>query len=251
MKRKDETNFKIQPVENGGFVVRSDSERFGNNEIVFQGISYDECLNYIAERTDNITPHYYVIKDLASWRSDVWEQGQAPERSVVERFDAVEEAIAKFNEYKGMDYLKENIINPDNNEPMRRLALGVSYNPVQMVEMDLLHTEANKTLLLSDAIGERKNGYESFMTNSKFIQDLNKITSSIAIDEYSYYRDSTIEELAADRLAFLNKNYPEEPHTREEAMRVAEEYVRRHPNYLRSNRVNERVAFADFTPPFL
>lgn len=247
----NETNFKIQPVENGGFVVRSDSERFGNNEIVFQGISYDECLNYIAERTDNITPHYYVIKDLASWRSDVWEQGQAPERSAVERFDTVEEAIAKFNEYKGMDYLKENIINPDNNEPMRRLALGVSYNPVQMAEMDLLHTEADKTLLLSDAIGERENGYESFVTNSKFIQDLNKITSSIAIDEYSYYRDSTIEELAADRLAFLNENYPEETHTREEAMRVAEEYVRRHPNYLRSNRVNERVAFADFTPPFL
>lgn len=191
-------------MENGGFVVRSDSERFGNNEIVFQGISYEECLNYIAKRTNNITPNYYVIKDLASWRSDVWEQGQAPERSVVERFDAVEKAITKFNEYKGMDYLKENIINPDNNEPMRRLALGVSYNPVQMVEMDLLHTEANKTLLLSDAIGERKNGYESFMTNSKFIQDLNKITSSIAIDEY-----------------------------------------------VRSNRVNERVAFADFTPPFL
>lgn len=247
----NETNFKIQPVDNGGFVVRSDSERFGNNEIVFQGISYDECLGYIAERTDNITPHYYVIKDLASWRHDVWEQGKAPERSAVERFDTVEEAIAKFNEYKGMDYLKESVINPDNNEPMRRLALGVSYEPVQMAELDLLHTEADKTLLLSDAIGERENGYERFMTNDKFIRDLNKITSSIAIDEYSYYRDTTIEELATDRLAFLNENYPEETHTMEEAMRVAEEYVRQHPNYLRSNSVNERVAFADFTPPFL
>lgn len=247
----NETNFKIQPVDNGGFVVRSDSERFGNNEIVFQGISYDECLGYIAERTDNITPHYYVIKDLASWRHDVWEQGNAPERSAVERFDTVEEAIAKFNEYKGMDYLKESVINPDNNEPMRRLALGVSYEPVQMAELDLLHTEADKTLLLSDAIGERENGYERFMTNDKFIRDLNKITSSIAIDEYSYYRDTTIEELATDRLAFLNENYPEETHTMEEAMRVAEEYVRQHPNYLRSNSVNERVAFADFTPPFL
>lgn len=247
----NETNFKIQPVDNGGFVVRSDSERFGNNEIVYQGVSYDECLGYIAERTDNITPHYYVIKDLASWRHDVWEQGKAPERSAVERFDTVEEAIAKFNEYKGMDYLKESVINPDNNEPMRRLALGVSYEPVQMAELDLLHTEADKTLLLSDAIGERENGYERFMTNDKFIRDLNKITSSIAIDEYSYYRDTTIEELATNRLAFLNENYPEETHTMEEAMRVAEEYVRQHPNYLRSNSVNERVAFADFTPPFL
>lgn len=247
----NETNFKIQPVDNGGFVVRSDSERFGNNEIVYEGISYDECLDYIAERTDNITPHYYVIKDLASWRHDVWEQGKAPERSAVERFDTVEEAIAKFNEYKGMDYLKESVINPDNNKPMRRLALGVSYEPVQMAELDLLHTEADKTLLLSDAIGERENGYERFMTNDKFIKDLNKITSSIAIDEYSYYRDTTIEELATDRLAFLNENYPEETHTMEEAMRVAEEYVRQHPNYLRSNSVNERVAFADFTPPFL
>ena len=248
----NETNFKIQSLpNNGGFVVRSDSERFGNNEIVFQGISYDECLNYIAERIDNITPHYYVIKDLASWRSDVWEHGKKPQRSEVERFDTVEEAIAKFNEYKGMDYLKENITNPDNNNPMRRLVLGVSYSPVKMSEMDLLHTEADKTLLLSDAIGERENGYEVFMTNSLFIRDLNKITSSITIDEYSYYRNSTIEELATDRLTFLNDNYPEEIHTREEAMRVAEEYIRRHPNYLRNNKVNERVAFADFTPPFL
>lgn len=42
LRKQNETNFKIQPVENGGFVVRSDSERFGDNEIVFQGISYDE-----------------------------------------------------------------------------------------------------------------------------------------------------------------------------------------------------------------
>lgn len=88
----NESNFKIQSLENGQeFVVRSDSERFGENEIVYQSTNYEDCLNYIDERIDNIKPSYYVIKDLASWRSDVWEN--PPEQSTIERFDNVDEAI--------------------------------------------------------------------------------------------------------------------------------------------------------------
>lgn len=246
----NESNFKIQSLENGQeFVVRSDSERFGENEIVYQSTNYEDCLNYIDERIDNIKPSYYVIKDLASWRSDVWEN--PPEQSTIERFDNVDEAIQKFKEYKNMDYLKEEKINPQTNEPMRRLVLGVSYAPKQARELDLLHTESDKTLILSDVIGERQDGYETFMTNSNFIKDLNKITSQIHIDEYTYYRDTTMEELANERLALLEKNYPEETHTWEEAMREAKYFVRLHPNYLTSTKVNERVDFKEFAPPFL
>lgn len=244
----NESNFKIQPVENG-FLVRSDSERFGKNEIVFQGISYDECLQYIDSRVENIEPSYYVIKDLASWRNDVWEK--APEKSKVERFTTVEEAIEKFNEYLVMDYLKEEIVDPYTKEPMRRLALGVSYTPHKMAEMDLLHVESDKVLLISDAVAERENGYEGFMTNSKFIRDLNKIAVGIQIDEYSYYRDMTIEELAEDRMQFIKENYPEIDFTMEEATEFATSYIRQHKSYLKQNQVNERVAFADFNPPYL
>lgn len=245
----NESNFKIQPLENG-CVVRSDSERFGNNEIVFQGISYDECLNYISERVDNITPAYYVIKDLVSWRSDVREQ-YGLENSAIERFESLEAAINKFNEYKVMDYLKQEVLNPDTKKPARRLVLGVSYNPHQPAEMDLLHTESNKTLLISDIVGEREFGYERFMTNDKFIRDLRVITEKVPIDEYSYYRDMTIEDLAQDRLNAWKETEPDYPYTMEHATQWAERFVQKRPYYLRSNKVNERVPFAEFHPPYL
>lgn len=240
----NEKNFKIQPIENGqSFFVRSDSERFGNNEIVFQGTSYDACLKYIDERVDNIEPSYYVIKDLASWRSDVWDN--PPERSVIERFDTVEQAIEKFNEYRGMDYLKQDVVEPYTNKPMRRLALGVSYAPTEMAEMDLLHVESNKTLLISDAVATRDSCYEKFMVNSNFIRDLNKITEDIHIDDYSFYRDTTVEELTDARMDFLKENYPDESHSREDALRTVQMHLKKHPDYLKNNKVNERVSFKD------
>lgn len=243
----NESNFKIQVLDNS-FVVRSDSERFGINEIVFQGISYAECLRYITEREGIIPCTYYVIKDLASWRRDLWDV--PPESSPVERFETVEAAIAKFIEYKRMDYLKQDIINPDNNMPMRRLALGVSH-PKRMMELDLLHTESDKTLLISDIVGERQNGFEGFMVNESFVRDLNKIVSMITIDEYSFYRERTMEEFACERLAFLNEHYPDEIHTMQEAMSVAETFVRRRPDYLKNNKINDRIPFDEFHPPYL
>lgn len=185
----NESNFRIQTCRDGqGFFVRSDSERFGNKAIVFQGISYDECLQYIEERIDSIEPSYYVIKDLASWRCDAWET--PPEKSEVERFDSVRDAIAKFNEYRTMDYLKEQILEPYTKAPMQRLALGVSYAPYQMVEMDVLRIESNEVLLVSDAVDEREYGYDGFMVNKNFIRDLSIIVSSIKIDMYSCYRSN-------------------------------------------------------------
>lgn len=192
----NESNFRIQTGRDGqGFFVRSDSERFGNKAIVFQGISYCECLQYIDERVDSIEPSYYVIKDLASWRSDVWET--PPEKSEVERFDNVRDAIAKFNKYRAMDYLKEQILEPYTKVPMQRLALGVSYALHQMVEMDVLRVVSNEVLLVSDAVDEREYGYDGFMVNKNFIRDLSIIVSSVKIDMYSCYRSN---KMAFDKL---------------------------------------------------
>lgn len=242
---ENEKNFIIQPLENG-FVVRSDSERFGMNEIVFQGINYKECLNYISKRTENREPTYYVIKDLSSWRSDIRELYKL-ENSGIERFDMLDEAIHRFNEYKRQDYLKQEIVDPETGNPMRRLALGVSC----IGEMDLLHTEGEKTLLISDIVAERKHGYETFMTNEKFIRDLNRIVKEIPIDEYSYYRPLTIEELAEQRLHLMQTDSPELEYTMEDAMRFAHYYVSKHPHYLSNCKVNERIPFAEFSAPYL
>ncbi|MGN0141525.1 MAG: hypothetical protein ACI4AD_04805 [Roseburia sp.] len=241
----DGRDFKIQPMENGqGFLVCSDSEHFGENKIVYQGVNYDECLQYISDRVENIKPSYYVIKDLAGWISGG--RGIPPE-SKVEEFDTVEEAIAKFNEYKGMDYLKQEVIDPRTDEPATRLVLGVYCPSLQEADADILHVKRDKTLLQPYAIAEGPNGYEGLMTNSNFIRDLNKITANIQIDEYSYFRKVTLDELAAHRMAFLKEMYPEETHTREEALRYVSQYPDDTKNYL----VKDRVAFADFTPPFL
>lgn len=187
----EEKNFKIQPIKDvtdiiSGYLVRSDSKRFGQNQIVFQGSTFDECLKYISDKEEPKNPSYYVIKDLASWSSFMEYPNGFPEKSPIERFDSVDDAIAKFNEYKGMDYLKEEVMNPQTGEPARRLTLGVSLGGG---ELDLLHTENDKTLILSDILGERENGYEGFLTNNKFVGELNKITQNIQIDEYSCYRD--------------------------------------------------------------
>lgn len=246
---ENEKNFKIQPLGNG-FVVRSDSERFGENEIVFQGINYKECLKYVGEREEPIEPSYYVIKDISSWRSDIREIYHL-ERSDIERFPSVEEAIAVFNRYKEMDYLKQNVTEPGTEQPMRRLVLGMSYEPHQPRELDLLHTEGAKTLLISDIVGERENGYERFMTNEKVIRDLNAITKAIAIDEYSYYRDLTLAELAERKFQYMQKEYPEMDFTYEEAEDFAKRHVAKHPNYLKNNKVNERVPFTEFNAPYL
>lgn len=144
-----------------------------------------------------------------------------------------------------MDYLKQDVVEPYTNEPMRRLALGVSYAPTEMAEMDLIHVESNKTLLISDAVATRDSCYEKFMVNSNFIRDLNKITEDIHIDEYSFYRDTTVEELIDARMEFLKENYPDESHSREDALRTVQMHLKKHPDYLKNNKVNERVSFKD------
>lgn len=42
-------NFKIVSNGQGGFLVLADSERFGKQAIVFEGLTYTECLQYIGQ----------------------------------------------------------------------------------------------------------------------------------------------------------------------------------------------------------
>ena len=48
---------QIRPEINNGWVVKADTERFGENQIMFEG-GYEECWNYIKQ-----------IADLAGWIS--------------------------------------------------------------------------------------------------------------------------------------------------------------------------------------
>ena len=181
-----ETNFRVNQLAEQSFAVLSDSKRFGKNAIVFQGITYFECLDYI-ERTslEKINLRYYVIKDMATWRTDAWED-ERPRRSEVEYFDTVDEAIERFKAYKAMDYLKTEVYNPDSGEPMRRLVLGVANGNK---EYDVLHTFKNDILLVSDFISEDHYGYSGMVVCKDFVKDLNKIVKDIGVELYSEVAD--------------------------------------------------------------
>ena len=251
-----EKNFKIQPLEGvgQGFAVRSDSEKFGDNAIVFQGTSYDECLKYISDKVDVPKPTYYVIKDgqqIFCKNHYENETGHPAEKIAIERFDTVDEAIAKFNEYKSMDYLKETV--HDINDPTqlaRRLMLGVAAdipgrdNYVHG-ELDLLHTQGDKTLLIDDILRLRENGYDGFMIMDTFIkEDLPKIIEGIKIDEYSGYRKQTVEDIAKTIMDGNGKiNF-------QNALKEAERKVSYKPELLNKT-IPFKIPMSDFKAPFL
>ena len=246
---KSESNFRIkQTNDKSSFVVVSDSIRYGTNAITFQG-SYDECLDYIDINTTNIVPRYYVIKDLSTWS---FTSAADNNRSKIEYYNRVEDAIQAFREYKKMDYLKEEVINPYNErEAVHRLTLGVSYTPHKNLEMDILHTIEDRTVLLSDVVGyDNENGYKNFMTNKFFRKDLRQIFLNIHIDDYLYYRDKTRDDIAEEHFEDVLIQNGESEITFDDAMDYADELIRRDPNYCKTHKKNE-IIHINSTEPFL
>ncbi len=194
------TNIKIKPLGVNYYVVIADSERFGDGQIMFEGISYDECLDYIEKNIKVPEPSYYVIKDLVQcFMSGYYEKitGRKAEEVTVERFDNLDQALERFHYYKGMDYWKEDIPSVNNDkEVSRRLALGVSANipgrkKFSHAELDLLHTCKDKVLLVSDSVktnlNNKEDAYDTFMIMKPFVRDVRKLIASGLIDEYSYF----------------------------------------------------------------
>lgn len=176
-----ETNFRIEEVEQSNYLVYSDSERFGKNAIVFQGINYNECLDYIVKNGDIPKPSYYIIKDLKTWATP------GEERSKLERFSSVEEAIQKYQEYRKLPYNEEVSFNWEN-EPFARLTMGASIGPRS--EIDIIHVYNGSDDLVSDFTR-----IDVFKTNKYFIEDLNKINKEIGLDNITIYRKLTLEEI--------------------------------------------------------
>lgn len=169
-----EKNPRIEKTSNS-YVVKSDSERFGNDEITFESKSYKECLDYIANHSEITEPKYYVIKDLSE---------NIPDN--IKYFDSCEEAIAEFNNLSKQDYMNEVKLKPWDDEPYVRLTLGVSKD--DMWDMDLVHsTSKDNIYLISDALEPRDGGFKDVMVNKHFIKDLNKITKNLDIKFYKSY----------------------------------------------------------------
>lgn len=85
---------------------------------------------------------FYVIKGLKTWANN------EPNRSALEKYDTLDEALTRFRELRGEPFNSEAALNPDG-MPYARLTLGVSCKD-RMADADLLHVRDGKNSLVTD-----------------------------------------------------------------------------------------------------
>ena len=128
--------------------------------------------NTMAE-PDNDKVSYYVIEDLSTWAEN------SPEKSRLERFESLPEAMAKFTEYRG----KEAEDKPD----MARATLGFNVNGS---EFDLIHVRNHENCLSLDFTHSKAAG-----ESSRFMDDLQTLNHEVGFDKVRVHRDMSPEEI--------------------------------------------------------
>lgn len=122
---------------------------------------------------ENDKVSYYVIADLSTWAEN------SPERSKMERFDSISEAMEAFRAYRGKD--------AHCGDDKARATFGVS---VHGIEFDVIHVRNNENVLSLDFT------HSSEAKESKhFMDDLQTLSDSIGIDKVRVHRDMTPEEV--------------------------------------------------------
>ena len=122
---------------------------------------------------ENDKVSYYVIADLSTWAEN------SPERSKLECFDSISEAMEVFQAYRGKD--------AQYSDDKARITFGVS---VHGIEFDVIHVKNNENVLSLDFT------HSSEAKESKhFIDDLQTLSDSIGIDKVRVHRDMTPEEV--------------------------------------------------------
>ena len=116
---------------------------------------------------ENDKVSYYVIADLSTWAEN------SPERSKLERFDSISEAMEAFQAYRGKD--------AQYSDDKARTTFGVS---VHGIEFDVIHVKNNENVLSLDFT------HSSEAKESKhFMDDLQTLSDSIGIDKVRVHRD--------------------------------------------------------------
>ena len=128
--------------------------------------------NVVAE-PDNDRVSYYVIEDLSTWAEN------SPEKSKLERFDSLPEAIAKFAEYQGK--------NAEDKPDMARATFGFNVNGS---EFDLIHVRNHENCLSLDFTHSKAAG-----ESSRFMEDLQTLYHEVGFDKVRVHREMSPEEI--------------------------------------------------------
>ncbi len=128
--------------------------------------------NTMAE-PDNDKVSYYVIEDLSTWAEN------SPEKSRLERFESLPEAVAKFTEYRG----KETEDKPD----MARATFGFHVNGS---EFDLIHVRNHENCLSLDFTHSK-----AAVESSRFMEDLQALNHEVGFDKVRVHREMSPEEI--------------------------------------------------------
>lgn len=126
-----------------------------------------------AAEPDDDKVSYYVIEDLSTWAEN------SPEKSRLERFDSLPEAMAKFTECRG----KEAEDKPD----MARATLGFNVNGS---EFDLIHVRNHENCLSLDFTHSK-----AAVESSRFMEDLQTLNHEVGFDKVRVHRDMSPEEI--------------------------------------------------------
>ncbi len=126
-----------------------------------------------AAEPDDDKVSYYVIEDLSTWAEN------SPEKSKLERFDSLPEAVAKFAEYRGEDVEDK----PD----MARATLGSNANGS---EFDLIHVRNHENCLSLDFTHSR-----AAEGSSRFMDDLQTLYHEVGFDKVRVHREMSPEEI--------------------------------------------------------
>ena len=125
------------------------------------------------EEPDADKVSYYVIEDLSTWADG------SPEKSRLERFDSLPEAMGKFAEYRGKDMEDK----PD----MARATFGVNVNGS---EFDVIHVRNNENCLSLDFTHSKAAG-----ESSRFMGDLQTLYDEVGFDKVRIHREMSPEEI--------------------------------------------------------
>lgn len=128
--------------------------------------------NVTAEQ-DNDKVSYYVIEDLSTWAEN------SPEKSRLERYDSLPEAVAKFAEYREKDM--------EDKPNMARATFGFNVNGS---EFDLIHVRNHENCLSLDFTHSRAAG-----ESSRFMDDLQILSDEVGFDKVRVHREMSPEEI--------------------------------------------------------